>query len=153
MEELIKKNYQLVSRLEELHGSSIKIRIKAIRSDRYSVTSLSASDFIRNNTDGSIIEGMLHTKYAEVRNYTSIGESQVHGIYLLQNKLCGSSPSDYDDYGFNYGWHISVRTHEGLFYVDYQSDSWLFAVYLTINGAETLLEDWLNKDITLYDLI
>lgn len=153
MEELIKKNYQLVSRLEALHGSNIKIKIKAIRSNRYSITSLSASDFIHNNTDGSIISGILHTKYAEVRNYASIGESQVHGIYLLQNKLSGSSPGDCYEYAFNNGWHISVRTHEGLFYIDYMSDSWLFAVYLTINGTEILLEDWLNKDITLYDLI
>lgn len=153
MEELIKKNYQLIDRLSALHGASIKIRTKAIRSNRFSVTSLSAKDFIYNNASGDIIEGHLHTKYAEVRNYMSIGESQVQGVYLLQDELDGSCPNDIASYGFNYGWHISTRINDVSFYVDYQSDLHLFAVYLTINNTEILLEDWLNQDLTLYDFI
>lgn len=154
MEKIITKNWILLSRLKKLHGMTIKIRIE--RSHRYdgsSVTTFLAKDFIYNRTDGKIRHGVIHTKHAEVQNYMSIRDSRIQDIFLLQNKLCGSSPGDLDKYSYLYGWSISIKNKDGLFYIDYQSESWMFAIYLIIDKKAILLEDWLNKDITLYDLI
>lgn len=133
MSKKTKNKKEVHALMRKLHGLAIEIRYRYRKHPQESER---------------IIFGELHSVEYEIVTYNDFDYFTIADIFLLQDEFDGARPSSMPP-SYRYGWCFSIRYQDGRYSVSIWDHIYIIEIF--INGVS--LNDFLNQDLTLYDLI